>query len=209
MKELALKIRVKENLTDPRYVEFMKYWNYTEKEFDRLYKAIAETGGAYNEFSHRAVRFLVDYKDGVLLPERYNSYEPLKYLFDKNDILKPVSMLSFPAGYLLLRKKGRYSALIDNLYYCVSWEGESKKKYKAAIPKCPLPSYMGIFSIYFLKRKLNDIDFCKQVLVDYCAHLGTDQGFIYDSETDDVLYDILDPNVAEKNIKYISGSWYK
>ena len=107
MTYINLYIRIKENLTDSRYVGFMKYWNYTEKEFDRLYKAIAEAGGAYNEFSYKAVRFFVDYKDGVLLPNRYNSHEPLKYLFDKNDISKPVSMLSFPAGYLLLRKNWR------------------------------------------------------------------------------------------------------
>lgn len=209
MKSIVLKIRLKNWLTDPRYVEFMKYWNYTMEEFDRFDKFIAETGGAYNDFSYKVVRFLVDYKGGILLPDKYNFFEPLKHIFDKDNISRPVSMLSFPAGYLFLRKRSRFLISMHNEYYSILWKEEGKNKYKVLIPKRSLPLYMGNIFFEFSKRKSDSMDFFKQVLVDYCAYLGTDQGFIYDSETDDVLYDILDPNVAEKNIKYISGSWYK
>ena len=37
-KNICLQIKTRENFTDPRFVEFMKDWNFTEKEYDIFFR---------------------------------------------------------------------------------------------------------------------------------------------------------------------------
>lgn len=208
-RNIIIQILVKENLTDPRYVEFRKYWNFTEEEFNRFNKTITETKKAYNELAYKIVRFLVDYKDGALVPDKYNFFEPLKKEFDKDDISRPVSLLSFPGGSLYLRKKNKYYAKIENDYYSILWKEIAPKKNELLISKRVLPPYMGKIQLWFSKRRKIDMEFLKCLLKDYCEYINSDRGFIYDQETMDVLYDIADPDVMEKGIKHDERNlWY-
>lgn len=142
-RNIIIQILVKENLTDPRYVEFMKWWNFTDKEFQRFDRNIAETKRPYNELAYKIVRFLVDYKDGVLVPDRYNFFEPLKKEFDKDDISGPVSHLSFPSGSLYLRKRNKYYAKMENEYYCVICKEIAPKKKRVAYSQKSVASIYG------------------------------------------------------------------
>ena len=46
-KNICVQIKVRENLTDQRFVEFTKEWGFTEKDFDAFLDTIE--GGACNE----------------------------------------------------------------------------------------------------------------------------------------------------------------
>ena len=81
-KNFELEILVKENLTDPRGVEFVKGWNFTIKDEGAFFKSIVP----YNSTAEKIVRFFVDYKDGMLMPDKYDNREPLRMQFDPDKI---------------------------------------------------------------------------------------------------------------------------
>lgn len=63
-KNICLQIKTRENFTDPRFVEFMKDWNFTEKEYDKFLDTIGDSNIS-NKYSRRIVDFFINYKDGV------------------------------------------------------------------------------------------------------------------------------------------------
>lgn len=195
-KNICVQIEVKENLTDSRYVEFLKDWNFTEKEFDAFLDA---TKGETTDMSKRIIQFFVDYKDGILLPDRCGTYEPLRHNFDKENLPTYVSWISFPAGYLIFKKRRKYSATISNRYWAVCWIGD-----KLVVPKRVLPEYLGRITFMFAKQRKIDMAFLEQLLRDFCSYLNTDMGYIFDQEEMTILVDIFHPERVGTRIK----SWY-
>ena len=55
-KNICLQIKTRENFTDPRFVEFMKDWNFTEKEYDKFLDTIGDSNIS-NKYSRRIVDF--------------------------------------------------------------------------------------------------------------------------------------------------------
>ena len=95
---VSVDIGVRENLTDPRFVEFIekeKHWNFSKKEY-RDFDASA--GPAYTEMSHRIISFITEYKDSILMPDRCGCFEPLRHDFKKEEILLYTDWLSYPGG---------------------------------------------------------------------------------------------------------------
>lgn len=62
-KNICLQIKTRENFTDPRFVEFMKDWNFTEKEYDKFLDTIGDSNIS-NKYSRRIVDFLLIIKMG-------------------------------------------------------------------------------------------------------------------------------------------------
>ena len=83
-KNICLQIKTRENFTDPRFVEFMKDWNFTEKEYDIFLDTVWDSMS--NKYSKKIVDFFISYKDGIILPDRCGICEPLAHNFNKNDI---------------------------------------------------------------------------------------------------------------------------
>lgn len=192
---IGIKIQVRENLTDPRITKFLeeKDWNFSLDDFDAYLDTLERP--LYNERARQIVEFLVNYRDGIICPDRYNSCDPIKYPFDKNDISDPIAMLSFPAGDLSMKKLRKYLVLIYNKSYAIIGDGGVEKVLR---PKRVLPEYMGIISFYFLKQWKIDRDFVEQLLRDFCEYLKADYGIMYDNKTGEVLLDLF--GNAEKNI---------
>ena len=95
---VSVDIGVRENLTDPRFVEFMekeKHWDFSEKEYRDF---DASVGPAYTEMSHRIITFITEYKDGILMPDRCGCYEPLRREFKKEEVPLYTGWLSYPGG---------------------------------------------------------------------------------------------------------------
>lgn len=184
-KNICLQIKTRENFTDPRFVEFMKGWSFTEKEYDTFFDAIWDNN-ITNEYSRRIVDFFISYKNGILLPDRCGAYEPLGHKFDKDDTSAPIKWLSQPAGSLLLKKKYKYTAEIKNDYFAVIFsDGELE------IPKRILSKYLGTITFWFSKQRKIDMVFLEQLLRDLCSYLNADNGIIFDQETNEVLLDIF------------------
>ena len=184
-KNICLQIKTRENFTDPRFVEFMRDWSFTEKEYDTFFTNIWNNN-ITNEYSKRIVDFFINYKEGELLPDKCDAYEPIKEKFNKDDISAPIGWLSFPAGSLLLKKRYKFNAEIENDYFAITFsEG------KAVAPKIALPEYLGKITLWFSKQRKIDMTFLEQLLRDLCSYLNADNGIIFDQETNEVLLDIF------------------
>ncbi len=59
-KNICLQIKIKENLTDWRYLEFVNKWNFTMDDYLTFYESVK--GTIFNEVSERIVEFFVNYK---------------------------------------------------------------------------------------------------------------------------------------------------
>ena len=184
-KNICVQIKVRENLTDQRFVEFMKTWNFTRLEFANFFDSIK--GTICNEQAKRIVGFLVTYKNEAILPEKYNLAEPIKIAFDKNDISIPVAWLSFPGGGIYLKQRYKFEAYIENEYWGLVWSDG-----KIVKPVRVLPEYMGVITFWFSKQRKIDMEFLKRLLKDFCKYLNTDYGVIFDQETHEVLFDLFE-----------------
>ena len=187
---VSVDIGVRENLTDPRFVEFMekeKHWDFSEKEYMDFESS---AGPAYTEMSHRIITFITEYKDGILMPDRCGCFEPLRHDFKKEEVPLYTDWLSYPGGGLMLKKRRKFDVDIENEYFVAMWDGETGESIPPAVP---LPEYMGKITFLFPKQRKIDMVFLEELLRDYCGYLETDSGFIYDMEDDRILFDLFHP----------------
>lgn len=56
-KNFVLEVLIKENLTDPRCVDFMNGWNFTKKDKYAFIASISST--LYNPIAEKIVRFFI------------------------------------------------------------------------------------------------------------------------------------------------------
>lgn len=82
-KNVCIQIKIKENLTDKRFLKFVQDWNFTMDEYMHFYESVKED--IFNSISEKIVRFFISYKEGILKPDRCGTYEPLKHLFKNED----------------------------------------------------------------------------------------------------------------------------
>ena len=57
-KNICLQIKTRENFTDSMFVEFMKDWNFTEKEYDIFLDTVWDSMS--NKYSKKIVDFLTN-----------------------------------------------------------------------------------------------------------------------------------------------------
>lgn len=189
-KNVCIKIGVRENLTDPRFVEFMekeKHWDFSKEEYKDF---DASAGPAYSEMSHRIITFITEYKDGILMPDRCGCFEPLRHDFKKEEVPLYTDWLSYPGGGLMLKKRRKFDVYIKNEYFVAMWDGKTGKSIPPAVAP---PEYMGKITFFFPKQRKIDMGFLEELLRDYCGYLETDLGFIYDMEDDRILFDLFHP----------------
>ena len=197
-KNFMLKIGIRECCTDTRYIDYMtkKNFNYSIEEVSEF---IESTTPQYHPLAEKIIRFFTDYKNGILLPDKYDNGEPLKMPFNKEDLTEVISILSYTGGRLFLMRKRSYSAEIQNESYRFIWE--NKKSFK---PQRALPEYMVIIRIFFSKQRKPKMEFMKQLTDDMAEYFNTSYAVIIDQEAaeempplyeDDpraVVYNVLD-----------------
>lgn len=205
-KNFCLKVLIKENLTDSRIVNFMEGWNFTKKD---KYAFMASIGNAlYNPTAEKIIRFFVDYKDGMLIPDKYDAYEPIKEQFNPNDISEIVRWISHCGGSVYLKKKRKYNAEIENDFYAFIYD----EKGNVIPPKRSLGEYLGMVTFWFTKQSKPDMSFLKQLLQDFAEYIYSDAACIYDQETFEVLYDLYHPEnngMDSKDWNYHYKYWIK
>lgn len=184
-KNICLQIKTRENFTDPRFVEFMKGWDFTKKDYKAFFDTVRDS--INNEYSKRIVDFFINYKDGMLLPDKCDAFEPIRENFNKDDTSDPIGWLSFPSGSLLLKKKYKYDVEIENNYFGIMFSEDGK----VVASKRVLTDYLGKITFWFSKQRKIDMVFLEQLLRDLCSYLNADNGIIFDQETHEVLLDIF------------------
>ena len=198
-KNVCIQIKIKDNLTDARFLRFVQDWDFTMDEHRHFYESVK--GNIFNSISERIVHFFISYKEGILKPDRCGTYEPLKHLFKSEDLFKYQSWLSFPAGCLILKKNKFYSVEIKNRYWGLSWSGNNPK---VTIPQRVLPEYLGKMTFWFPKQRSLDICFLETLVVDFCSYLDTDYGIIFDQENYKILFDLSYPNNVGTFLKSVT-----
>ena len=170
----VLKVKVRENLTDARAVERMKAWNFTMKEWQSFEKEICPF---YNPYAERIVRFFVEYDKVDLCPDLYSSCEPIREIFNMEDIRKPSYHLAFPAGTLLLKKKRRFDVAMMNLNYGLIFDPYNK--YMVIPSKKKIGEYLGDIRV-IIKKNTNKftLEQLQTIVDDMCEYLGTDYGVL-------------------------------
>lgn len=197
-KNIILKIEIRENLTDPRYTEYInqRAWHFTREDFIRFNNSIKEN--IWNNTSAKIIQFIMEYQNGLLLPDRCGTFEPLRKNFNRESFKEYVGWLSFPGGCLYLKKKRKLNISIENRTFALIWD----ENWMQVAPKAKLPEYLGEIIFFFAKQRKIDMDFLKQLLRDFCEYLqtDTDRAYIYDMENNrEIIFDLFHPeNVGKK-----------
>ena len=182
-KNYVLNVKVKENLTDTRAVERMKVWDFTLKEWDAFEKAISPF---YNPYAERIIRFFVEYDKVDLCPDLYGLWEPLKEIFNKEDIRELSYRLAFPDATLFFKKRRRF-VVVDNLNYGLICDPQNK--YMVIPSKKKIGEYLGDIRI-FINQNTKKFSFeqMQMIVDDMCEYLGTDYGVILNQENNEIIY---------------------
>lgn len=180
-KKIGLKIGLKDNISDPWFLEFMKNRDYTEEEGFEFESATY--GSRYSPMAERIIDFICEYKGGVLHPDKCGLWEPLKYVFDVSDKNRYINWIANPGELLFMMKRRRFDIFIKN-YFIMPRTGKIVLK---------RPEHLCEVSFFFRKLKALDYDFLKTLLRDYCDYLGTNRGVMFDTDTDEILLDLSNP----------------
>lgn len=210
-KNFHLKVLIKENFIDPRIVNFVKEWNFTKKEGNAFLDSIRDT--LYTPTAEKIIRFFVSYKDGMLIPDKYGAYEPLKKRFNPDDISEVIRWVSFGGGGIFLKKKGKYNAEIESdSYYTFIYDEKGNVMPPKILPKLSLGEYFGMVRFAFTKQSKPDMEFLRQLLQDFAKYINSDAACICDQETSEVLYDLYHPEnngMDSKDWNYHYKYWIK
>ena len=184
LKNYVLNVKVKENLTDTRAVERMKVWDFTLKEWDAFEKAISPF---YNPYAERIIRFFVEYDKVDLCPDLYGLWEPLKEIFNKEDIRELSYRLAFPAATLFFKKRRRFDVVVYNLNYGLIFDPQNK--YMVIPSKKKIGEYLGDIRIFIAQNtKKFSFEQMQMIVDDMCEYLGTDYGVILNQENNEIIY---------------------
>lgn len=175
-KNYIIEIGIRECCADQRYIDYMirTDYNYSLEEVGEFIK---NNQPQHHPLAEKIVRFFINYDNGIMQPDRYNMAEPVKLQFNKDDIVDPVSFLSFAGGTLFLKKNRRYSAKIINESHTFFWFGGKSVK-----PKRILPEYMTKIRIFFSKQSNIKMEFMQKLTNDIAEYFGTDNAKIIDQE---------------------------
>lgn len=163
--QLYLQAFTKNDFTDERIKTFVAQKNnYSIKEYGNFLESIK----IENEFSINILNFLAFYEDGCLCPTKCDAYEPLREVFDPNDISEPVRWLSQPgSAFYFKRTKSRFKCdgAIENHSFPPIWENGGTKLLE---PLAPEPEFLGEISLWFDKNDLTkykkDNQFIEEIL---------------------------------------------
>ena len=174
-----IEVKLRDNVSDTRWEPLFKmrpsvsfFKNYYKKNIVISYSAGAE----------RIIRFLIDYKGGILKPDKFNSFEPINKRFDENDISHSIGMLASPGGCLYLKKTGIAEIEIENKTFSLLWVDGVYSE-----PIAPLPDYLTIITIFFPKKKNTDIGFIIQLMKDIKSFFKADNGKVFYQATKEII----------------------
>lgn len=197
---LILHLYSKKDLSDPKRVErIMTKENFTQKE----YRKYTDTLPYFeNKFAERILCFFSEYKDGILRPDRCDHAEPIRLVFDENNIRNYADWLTYPgAGFSFKKFKGlKYIAELENEQFPAAWFGKDR-----VIPRPEtIFDYILELKMFFDKRSVQvrnkPLDFWLEMIRDISETIGADKGYFRDGAENVMLYRF--GNLVEKDIKF-------
>ena len=186
-KNWIIQVETKNNLSDKEILAYLqgKDQQFTLKEFKNYIKQLKRP--LYNSKAESIVRFFTCYDDGKMMPDRYNSFEPVNKKFSLDRIPEIIDSLCWPAGSIYLKKLRQYDVSIENNEFGIVFEDGHYLTAKATPPE-----YMTTIKIFYDKKRNKDPMVFIKLLHDLCNYLGTQKGFIEDQENEDIIYKVTD-----------------
>lgn len=182
-KNYILIVKLQENLTDSRFVEFMKDWTFTR---DDLFVFQDTIEPLYNETAEKILNFFITYDKIDLCPDYYNTYEPINKHFNKEDLLSIIHSIAFPSGTLYLKKKKMFDVMISNIWYGLIFE--TKGNHQVIPSKKKIGEFLGEVSLFFDKKTALSMEQLETIVDDFCMYMETSYGIIRDQENNNILY---------------------
>ena len=176
----VVEVLLREGVTDTRYNVLFEM-KPTVDQFDSYCANFIKTP-AYHPLAEKIIRYFMVYDSGKYMPDRYSCYEPVRQIFDKNDITVPISYLAYPAGELYLKKMRGIDILITNNGYGFSW-----KNNVFLVPRRTLPECLTEIKCYFPIKKGTKIETIIQLLHDLKVTFNSDNGKVYVQCTHEIV----------------------
>lgn len=174
-KNYIITVFLKESCSDSRILEWQikKDYTYTTKEVKQF---LASIDLPYNPVAEKIVRFFIEYNEGILYPDRWNTFEPVKQEFKVSDFYEYVSSISHPSGWMYFKKRKKYYCEIKNCDYGFWWfDG------KACRPVVSF-DYLLEMRIFFSKQTKPSMDFMQELTDAMAKYFNTDYARIIDQE---------------------------
>ena len=185
-KNWIVQVETKDNLSDNEILAYLQgkdqqltlkeFWNYRKKHLKSTF---------YNSKAESIVRFFTCYDEGKMMPDRYNSFEPINKQFSLDKIPDIINSLCWPGGSIYLKKLRQYEVSIENNEFAIVFE-DGKYLPPIATP----PEYMTTIRMCFDKKRNKDPMVFIKLLHDLCGYLGTNRGFIKDQEDGNIIYKV-------------------
>jgi len=144
------------------------------KEYVRRMREIK--GASPNALKY--LQFLSEYKDGLFRPEKCDVYEPIKEIFDPEDLATPAWWLSQPRGRVMVKKRRpfHYEGFIDNMRHAEIWIGGSK----TPRPLPPDPIFVIELCLWLDMKALKVLgpEAIIQFFIDFYLQIGGEYGYM-------------------------------
>lgn len=178
-KNYTIYINIKKaDIVDPRIIEYQlqKDYTYTRKEVDEFFDSF--NGKFHAPYAEQLLKYLFDYKNGILVPNKWGLWEPIKNNYDASQFNELISHLSLPDNMLFLKKSRKFDIEIENSGYGFYWLGDKPCR------KTFEPKYMVKLTIGISKQSNPDLEFWKQFMDDFSEHFKAYRAEMYDMEYD-------------------------
>ena len=156
---------------------------------------------------HKLLRHLADYDSGFYRPEKCDVYEPVREVFDPDNLSDPVRWLAQPGGRVLFKKKKpfKYEGFLENMRLGPVWCYEGKKQVvKKGVPD---PIFVTEWCLWIDLRvtKWKSLDDVKQFFVDLFLVSEGDYGVLA-IEEDVIQKNYLTAELGARHGSYFAGT---
>jgi hypothetical protein len=173
-KNYIVVVKLKESCSDTRIINWQleREFSYTVAEVNNFQSSIAPH---HNPLAEKIVCFFSEYSNGVLLPNKWNTFEPIKHDYKASELNRYVAILAYPCGNLFLKNK-KITCHIENCDFGFWWfDG------KPCSPKISF-DYLVEIRIFFSKQSKPKMDFMHKLADDMAKYFNTDYSKIIDQE---------------------------
>jgi hypothetical protein len=130
--------------------------------------------------AEKIVRFFSEYKNGSFQPDKCNTDEPIRELFNPYDLTEPIRWLSQVGSQLMLKRLRplKYLVQIENKRRGVYWITDKGKT--EIIRGRPDPLFLTYISFWINGSilRMKPIEFIRRFLIDICAISDSDFGYV-------------------------------
>lgn len=178
-----VEVNLIDNMTDPRWEQLI-----LQRPSLKEYKTIIRKNPfiPYSPQAEAIIRFFIDYRGGLIKPDRWGFWEPINKVFDDSSIMDCVRALASTSGGVDLKKKYTYDAEIKNNTFGFIWD-ENGDFIDAQVP---LPDYLTTIRFYFPGKKNIDLSFLTRLMNDMRDEFHADNGRVYYQATNETIAEI-------------------